>query len=253
MFPLIEDIQSSKTLCNQARDHNVQFLCGTSQLVILVKPPSAPTAKMTFNANISHVIGVLSGLNAQRNNQTDLCDVELNMADGTLYSHKAVLVTCSKYFEAMFSHENMVENVEGRIDLSQFSSDVMESLLTYIYTGAIEISDETLVNRLEAAQYFQVDGVVERCCQFMAQSLSADNYADFLNETSRLSLQDTESKIKLFIENNICLDFAEKSDTQFQKLPFDCAHQLLNSDNNLPNVKSEYENLSTCHPVVARR
>ena len=163
------------------------------------------------------------------------------MADGTLYSHKAVLVTCSKYFKAMFSHENMVENVESRIDLSQFSSDVMESLLTYIYTGAIEISEETLVNRLEAAQYFQVDGVVERCCQFMAQSLSPENYADFLNETLRLSLQETDLKIRMYIESEICIDFAQKSVAQFQKLSFDFVQKLLNSDNNFLNVQSEYE------------
>ncbi|XP_072014470.1 kelch-like protein 31 [Amphiura filiformis] len=190
---------------------------------------------------MAHVVDDLASLNVQRSNQSELCDVELKMADGILHCHKSVLVTCSKYFEAMFSHDAMIENVEDKVDLSQFTTDVMDSLLNFIYTGDMQLSIDNVCERLAAARYLQIDGVVETSCKFIIESLLPANYADFLNEISRLSLRDTELQIQKYIESQMCLEFAADSEGQYIKLPFDYLRQLLGTDNNLPHIKSEYE------------
>ncbi|XP_072014471.1 kelch-like protein 36 [Amphiura filiformis] len=200
------------------------------------------TATTICTSKYAHVVGVLSSLNAQRRtHQSKLCDVELKMADGILHCHKSVLVTCSKYFEAMFSHDAMIENVEGKVDLSQFTIGVMDSLLNFIYTGDMQLSTDNVCERLAAARYLQIDGVVETCCKFIIESLSPANYADYLNEISCLSLRDTELEIQRYIESQMCDEFAAASEGQYSKLTFDYLRQLLGTDNNLPHIKSEYE------------
>jgi len=85
-----------------------------------------------------------------------LVDVTLS-AEGKLYQvHKAVLSACSPYFEEMF-----VDNTNSHfiIILKDVKAEDLKSLIDYMYTGQVTVSQSELTEFLKTAESLKIRGL----------------------------------------------------------------------------------------------
>ena len=77
--------------------------------------------------------------------------------DGKFYKvHKLVLSTCSEYFEQMFEETQCKHPV---IVLKDIRSEELESLLSYMYVGEVNVVQEKLSGLIKAAECLRIKGL----------------------------------------------------------------------------------------------
>lgn len=82
-----------------------------------------------------------------------LCDAYLvfpNENHIRLAVHKAILAARSPVFYAMFS-DNTIEAKSNQVEITDMTIDVVDQLLTYIYTGKLDKLDEYALDLMTAA------------------------------------------------------------------------------------------------------
>lgn len=105
------------------------------------------------------------------------CDVTLrtDTPDGRLFrAHRAVLCAVSNYFHALFlgCWRNTDKNV---ITLPGVSDDMLDILLEYAYNREVRITAENVYELMPAADQFNIEGIVFKCCKFLEENLSPVN------------------------------------------------------------------------------
>lgn len=109
-------------------------------------------------------------------NAGKLCDVVLIAGnDGRkIPVHRLVLSAASEYFSAMFTG-SLRESEQQEITLGDISGDVLQSVIGYCYTGAIEIREDNVETLLATVCLMQLREVVEACSRFLAHQLHPSN------------------------------------------------------------------------------
>jgi kelch-like protein 10 len=105
------------------------------------------------------------------------CDVTLRTDDpnGRLFrAHRAVLCAVSNYFHALFlgCWRNTDKNV---IELPGITDEMLDILLEYAYNREVNITGDNVHELLPAADQFNIEGIVFKCCKFLEESLNPDN------------------------------------------------------------------------------
>ena len=114
---------------------------------------------------------ILQTLNSLRH-EGSLCDVTLVVEGREFKAHRNVLAASSPYFRNMFTSE-MREKTESKVTIEALTSSVMEDLLSYIYTGAVEIGEESRArDLLSAADYLMVPRLNKMAGGFLLRNLS---------------------------------------------------------------------------------
>uniref|UniRef100_A0A0N5AF26 BTB domain-containing protein n=1 Tax=Syphacia muris TaxID=451379 RepID=A0A0N5AF26_9BILA len=103
-----------------------------------------------------------------------LCDVALVVDSQRIDAHRLVLASCSNYFRAMFTSE-MAESRQQEVQMSDISSQTLQSLVDFCYTGEISISDVNVQSLLPAACLLQLNEIQEVCCEFLKKQLDPSN------------------------------------------------------------------------------
>ena len=84
--------------------------------------------------------------------ESKFTDVILCLSDGKeIPSHKAILGCRSSAFEAMFSHDKMLENQDNRVKIDDISSEIMEMILNFVYGEEINVEMEYARDIITAA------------------------------------------------------------------------------------------------------
>ncbi|XP_072300080.1 kelch-like protein 10 [Eucyclogobius newberryi] len=99
-----------------------------------------------------------------------LCDASLNVAGTQFLAHKLVLCSCSLYFRALFSQWSSPDCRD--FDIPLVSANIMKNILHFAYTGVVHVTDENIQELFLAADFFDISGISQACCQFMVKSLS---------------------------------------------------------------------------------
>ncbi|KAF2363526.1 BTB/POZ domain [Trinorchestia longiramus] len=86
------------------------------------------------------------------------CYTDVTLAcDGKFYPvHKLILSTCSEYFEQMFEQTQCKHPV---IVLKDIRSEELESLLSYMYVGEVNVVQEKLSGLIKAAECLRIKGL----------------------------------------------------------------------------------------------
>ncbi len=136
----------------------------------------------------SHRTGLLSGFQRLRS-QRKMCDVVLEAGGVSFPCHRALLASASEYFWALFG-ETTAERLAGSISLPALTSEGLDAILDFLYSGWLSVSPPTLPVVLEAARYLQVDPAVAICERFITDGLSAENCCCYANLAEHHALSD---------------------------------------------------------------
>ncbi|XP_063773177.1 zinc finger and BTB domain-containing protein 24 isoform X2 [Pseudophryne corroboree] len=119
-------------------------------------------AQMNIHSRV-HVDTVLSSLEEQRR-KNFLCDITLIVENVQFRAHKALLAASSEYFSMMFADEGDVGQsiyvMEGMV------AEIFGTLLQFIYTGNVHVSEKCLQQIVATAQVLKVDDFVKACADF---------------------------------------------------------------------------------------
>ena len=114
---------------------------------------------------------ILQTLNSLRHDDS-LCDVTLVVEGREFKAHRNVLAASSPYFRNMFTSD-MREKTESKVTIEALTSSVMEDLLSYIYTGAVEIGEESRArDLLSTADYLMLPRLNKMAGDFLLRNLS---------------------------------------------------------------------------------
>ena len=94
--------------------------------------------------------------------------------------HRVVLAAMAPCFRAKFHSSAGMEGAEDEKDdlpvlLSNYDWPTTSAVVRYAYTGKLELSSETVVPQLHAADFYQVDLATEAVLDFIVENMSADD------------------------------------------------------------------------------
>ena len=120
-----------------------------------------------------HSCSVLSKLNEQRLDES-FCDVILQVGDTKLHAHRSVLAGCSDYFFKMFTIE-MKEKSEGVVKLKEISLEAVKTLLDFLYTETIVLSQDSVSDVLHAASLMQIGSALDVIASYLTKNMDTSN------------------------------------------------------------------------------
>ena len=168
----------------------------TVYCTLFIKLLDTPKHSTRIVSNVPDVdFSLPSKLNQARQKGT-FTDVVL-VADGkkSFKAHRAVLALQSSFFNTQF--QERWDQGENSVQLSDISPEILECMLTFIYTGQCEIASNAKA-LLKAAQEYGVESLVQACGQKLSQDINCQNVL------SMLIFADTHRALHL---KAVCLDF----------------------------------------------
>ncbi|XP_026148423.1 kelch-like protein 34 [Mastacembelus armatus] len=136
----------------------------------------------------SHPTRLLSGFHRLRS-ESKMCDVVLKAGGVSFPCHRALLASSSEYFWALFG-ETTAERLADAISLPVLTSEGLDAILDFLYSGWLSVSPSTLPVILEAARYLQVESAVSICERYITNELSTENCCFYANLAERHALSD---------------------------------------------------------------
>eukprot|EP00794_Sanderia_malayensis_P003257 gene3257-3738_t len=159
--------------------------------------------------------------------QGSLCDVTILVGETRIPAHKIVLAASSSYFEAMFTND-MTESREQVIELHDMDPISVETIIEFMYTSDIDVSEDNVQSLLPVSTIIQVERVREVCCQFLETQLSPVNCLGILMFADLHSCPDLMSSARSYA----LVNFSEVSRTEeFLLLTSKCLLDLVADDN----------------------
>uniref|UniRef100_H3DDJ9 Ectodermal-neural cortex 3 n=1 Tax=Tetraodon nigroviridis TaxID=99883 RepID=H3DDJ9_TETNG len=169
---------------------------------------------------------LLTQLNLLRQRKV-FTDVLLKAGGRSFPCHRAVLASCSRYFEAMFSG-GLRESRDAEVDFhDSLHPEVLELLLDYAYSARVIINEENAESLLEAGDMLQFHDIRDAAAEFLEKNLHQSNCLGMM------LLSDAHQCRRLFEPAwRMCLaDFAALVKTEdFLRLPGDKVQELILSE-----------------------
>ncbi|XP_064458386.1 speckle-type POZ protein B-like [Ornithodoros turicata] len=109
------------------------------------------------------------------------------VADGKKFEvHKAILATRSPVFNAMFK-SNMKEMREGEVHLEDMSAEVLQEMLSFIYTNMVSNIGSMAADLLHAADKYDLKKLKSMCEEELCSNLSVETVADTLRVADKFN------------------------------------------------------------------
>ncbi|THD23368.1 Kelch protein 5 [Fasciola hepatica] len=165
-------------------------------------------------------------------------------------AHRVILAAASDYFAAMFGNE-VKEASETEIWIRNVEPHALHTLINYIYTGYLDLQEDTVEDILEAACFLQIVEASQACERYLIKRLHASNCLGM----SRLGDQHgchllRKKAMKYALEH--FTDVAQQPD--FLNLSFDELTELLQSDHlRVPNEATVFASCLRWFRSVANR
>ena len=108
-------------------------------------------------------------------------DVTINVGNQSIAANRMVLSCHSVFFEKMFKC-NMKEKYDHNVEIEKMDGNSLKNLINYIYAGNIDISEDNVMELLEAADYLQMEEAKRFCFEFLKSKfdITKDNWLDML-------------------------------------------------------------------------
>jgi len=108
-------------------------------------------------------------------------DVVFKTSDGgTVGAHRLIVAAGSPVFRAML-YGNMRESSQKEIELPTTDTATLNKLLTFLYTGKVNVNSKCIIQILDAAHYLNIASLEEILVEFVKNSLDVMNVFFFVN------------------------------------------------------------------------
>uniref|UniRef100_A0A0P4W6R1 Kelch-like protein diablo n=3 Tax=Scylla olivacea TaxID=85551 RepID=A0A0P4W6R1_SCYOL len=97
-------------------------------------------------------------------------DLVIRTQDQVIHAHKIILAAASPYFRAMLS-AGLVEGQTQTLVLEDVSGNVLNTVLTFVYTGRASLTEHNVQEVLTLADYFQIHSLKKLCCYYLKTHL----------------------------------------------------------------------------------
>ncbi|GIY69069.1 speckle-type POZ protein [Caerostris darwini] len=139
--------------------------------------------------------------------EQQLCDLAVRTENTKVLVHKAVICSRSQVFKNLVENNKDVKTT-GIIDIADIDSDILNRMLTFMYTDIVyDISSENAMQLYLAAVDYKVNGLRNLCSSIIKEKVSVENVCD----TLIFATVHDDTDIKLASQNFIC----ENSDEIF--------------------------------------
>lgn len=217
----------------------------------LTSAKSADNSLDKIYSNRFYPSKVLQNLNSLRQNSR-FCDVEIVAGGKVMKAHRAVLSASSPYFQAMFTN-GLLEEQKETIELHSVAPHILNSLVDFIYTGEVTISQENVQDLMVAADMLELNEVVLGCTEFLKQELHDTNAIGIYRFAEGHNCEDLAKAALDYIQKHfprICLE------EEFYDLPKDQLIYFLSSEH--LRVDSEFQVFQAalrwiCHDLTQRK
>ncbi|XP_074783977.1 ectoderm-neural cortex protein 1-like [Athene noctua] len=126
-----------------------------------------------------HADSLLTHLNLLRKRRL-FTDAVLRAGNQTFHCHRAVLASCSRYFDAMFSG-GLKESRDAEVNFhDSLHPEVLELLLDYAYSARVLINEENAESLLEAGDMLQFQDIRDASADFLEKNLYPGNCLNML-------------------------------------------------------------------------
>lgn len=155
-----------------------------------------------------------------------LSDVTLDVEGRTFAAHRCILAASSKFFNGLFTND-MAEKSAPVVKLEGLPASVMDQLLSYLYTGEIQVSEANAENLIAAANYLLLPRLKNIACKFLEQHMSSSNCIFSYLFAERYDCKDLQSYAGQLIKKNFGTVGKSK---EFLLLSFDHVKDLTSRD-----------------------
>lgn len=106
-----------------------------------------------------------------------LTDVTLDVEGQQFACNRNILAASSPFFRAMFTSD-VRESTDSVVPIHEISKDAMETLLEYIYSGKINLTNENVQSVFSAANFLEMLEVVDKCIDHISAAVGLSNCLD---------------------------------------------------------------------------
>ena len=180
-----------------------------------------------------------------------LCDVRILVDGQGFLAHRSVLAAGSAYFRSLFTID-MKEKKQMETNLDCLPSSLMETLLSYIYTGNVTLTEENTESLVSASNFLGIEGLKNIGSQFLESLLSPSRCFGLRDFAEKYSCED----LKLAATSYIVKHFTEACDTEaFKAIEFKVYSDIIARDDlEVSREEDVYETLITWvkHDLASR-
>ncbi|XP_077283057.1 kelch-like protein 12 [Arctopsyche grandis] len=168
-------------------------------------------------------------------NDYEVSDLNITVTGEKLPAHKVILASFSEYFLTMFTC-GLRETTEEYADLTQTDADTVKTILKYMYSGILEITEDTAESILKAAYFYQAHDVVYACSSFFVERLSFSNCIGIMITADMYNLTCLENPSLKFVNQHFLNLFNQE---EFLSLNIDQLSKILSSDDIAVEVEDQ--------------
>ena len=173
-----------------------------------------------------------------------LCDITLVTAERAFPAHRNVLAAGCPYFNKLFTSD-MKEKWTDCVDLSQMevTANALGPLLTYFYTGTIEVTQSNAEELFISADYFFIPEVKLATSEWLVANINVSNCLYYSDLAERYNCAKLSRACRVFIDKH----FHEVTQSQdFLRLGIEEITYMISSDDIcVENEEAVYESLMT--------
>ncbi|KAH1017837.1 hypothetical protein HUJ05_008431 [Dendroctonus ponderosae] len=213
--------------------NNPRYATECSRNMSSQSSPNCEQVDMSFMM-IDYLKDVMKAMDMMRSHQM-LTDVTLEVGAEHYNAHRVVLAAASPYFKAMFTG-GLKECEMSRVKLQGISPTAMHKLISFMYTGRIRVTENTVCQLLAAATMLQVPNVIQACCDFLERQLDPSNAIGIAHFAEQHGCLELSKKANQYIERRFIQICREE---EFLQLSANQLIQLIRKDE--LNVQDEKE------------
>ena len=185
-------LESCKSFVNNDKTTKyLDRLAKNVDLVDYIVPSSVKSVDIKLDLKLPGTVINRAGINVEESNIQNVTDALQTLLNDPIHSdftlvcedksfpcHKAILASRSETFKKMFS-ASMVEAQSGQADL-KMKVETVEAMLEFIYTGKVTVKATNESELLEAADMYQLPGLVAHVFNQFKTLDSVEKVADIL-------------------------------------------------------------------------
>ncbi len=152
-----------------------------------------------LEASNSPVFDISKTLNDARLNNT-FTDVTLVCDSSEFKAHRVVLASQSEFFKTRF--EERWETEDNKVDMSDLTQQILEAIISYLYSGTCADLDNIAPDLLIAADKYQIPVLKTACEHSMLKTLCVDNAVEYLKFANSINADSLKQQIMKFLLSN---------------------------------------------------